>query len=200
MTVFSGVKYLEHLATLLRGGGGLRDRAFYDATVRPLASHLHKLGLRNPQDLEEVIQETYLEAYKSLASLQDAQAALAWLLTIGRRQLGRHLERKKRDVETAEVDTTVLPSPAAPVDGALDARRLVAEVRAVHARLACPKRKLAIDLYYFQEVPLPEIVERLGVGASTVTTWLSRFRQEVRAALGEQAAHRFESPSPARSS
>lgn len=200
MTVFSGVKYLEHLASLLRGGARSRDREFYAATVRPLAAHLHRLGLKHPQDLEDVLQETYLQAFKSLSELQDAQAALAWLMTIGRRQMARHLERGKRGPDTCDADLTILPSSVVPADIDLDARRLCSEVRAVHARLSCPKRKLAIDLYYFQEVPLPEVVQVTGVGASTLTTWLSRFRQEVRAALGERAASPLKSPSPARSS
>jgi RNA polymerase sigma-70 factor, ECF subfamily len=47
---------------------------------------------------EDIVQETFLRAWKSLDSLNDEKAAKSWLITILRRENARRFERKQFDL------------------------------------------------------------------------------------------------------
>ena len=53
---------------------------------------------RDPQVAEDLVQETFLRAWKSIDSLLDDKAAKAWLITILRRENARRFERKQFDL------------------------------------------------------------------------------------------------------
>ncbi len=53
---------------------------------------------------EDLVQETFLRAWKSLDSLTDAAAAKSWLITILRRENARRFERKQFDYQDIEQD------------------------------------------------------------------------------------------------
>ena len=53
---------------------------------------------------EDIVQETFLRAWKSLDQLQENQAAKAWLMTILRRENARRFERKQFDYADVELD------------------------------------------------------------------------------------------------
>ena len=56
---------------------------------------------------KDLVQETFLRAWKALDSLKDAKAAKSWLITILRREYARTFERK---VPTfTDVENVVLP-------------------------------------------------------------------------------------------
>jgi RNA polymerase sigma-70 factor (ECF subfamily) len=178
--------------------GKLAYHEFYRQSVQPLAAHLRRFGVDNQEDLEDIIQETYVQAHQSWDSLADPQAALAWLLTIGRRQLGRHLERKRRqpprcseagrDAGAPEKVNELPDDRRSDAEAQLAAERLCAAVRRLHAAINVQRRPRALELFYFQETPLPEISVALGVNVSTLTTWLSRFRKEAKTAIATAPA------------
>ena len=47
---------------------------------------------------EDLVQETFLRAWRSLESLQNDKAAKAWLFTILRRENARHYERYRPEL------------------------------------------------------------------------------------------------------
>jgi RNA polymerase sigma-70 factor (ECF subfamily) len=51
---------------------------------------------------EDITQETFLRAWRSLDSLKDDKAAKAWLITILRRENARRFERKQFDYSDVE--------------------------------------------------------------------------------------------------
>lgn len=61
---------------------------------------------------EDVLQETFLRAWKSLDQLQEHQAAKAWLMTILRRENARRFERKQFDYVDVELDSVSLDEQA----------------------------------------------------------------------------------------
>ena len=58
---------------------------------------------------EDVVQETFLRAWKSLDNLQDDAAAKAWLITILRRENARRFERKQFDL--VDIDDVSIADP-----------------------------------------------------------------------------------------
>lgn len=182
----------------LFGIGRKTDRntfqAFYEATVQPLARHLQALGLRDQQELEDVLQNSYLEAHKSFVTIKDQKAALAWIMTIGRRQYGRYVEQKVRqrtlflegsfDQEQAigaAPDRRIVPS-----DERLIAEGLCRQILNLISRIENPKRQLAIQLFFLEDRSLKEIASATDTNVSTLTTWISRFRSEVQSETEEE--------------
>lgn len=73
-----------------------RKRRF-DALARQYADDLFRFAVwlcRDHALASDLVQETFLRAWKALDSLKDAAAAKSWLITILRREYARTFERK----------------------------------------------------------------------------------------------------------
>jgi len=80
----------------------------YEALVKTYHSELYRFACwlcRDPSVAEDVLQETFLRAWRSLDSLLDQKAAKSWLITILRRENARRFERKQFDYSDVEQDT-----------------------------------------------------------------------------------------------
>ncbi len=125
---------------------------------------------------EDIVQETFLRAWKSLDSLKDEKAAKAWLITILRRENARRFERKQFDL--VDMDDVSL------ADEDLDH-----ETQVEHTEL----HKLIADLSDEYREPLmlqvifgfsgEEIAEQLQLNKNTVMTRLFRARNQIKDAL-----------------
>ena len=166
---------------------------FYQEHFSPLCRHLQALGLRDPEDLNDVLQNTFLEAHDSFAQLRDPQAALAWLLTIGRRQFARYVARRVRQrrifVERNEaqerqvrdaVDLRVRPG-----DEQVIASLLSAQVMRQLDQIEDATRQLALRLFFLEDLALKDIAARTATKVSTLTTWISRFRDQAQERLAQ---------------
>jgi RNA polymerase sigma-70 factor (ECF subfamily) len=83
---------------------GSKEKRF-EALVRALSGDLYRYAFwlcRQRSLAEDLVQETFARAWKSLHSLQDDKAAKSWLITILRREHARLYERKQLD--TVELD------------------------------------------------------------------------------------------------
>lgn len=90
-------------------------RKRYEALVDELYQDVYRYAFwltRNPGMSEDLVQETFLRAWRSFDSLQNEKAAKAWLFTILRRENARQYERYRPelvdidDVSVAEEDTS----------------------------------------------------------------------------------------------
>src|SRR5919106_1186384 len=59
---------------------------------------------RNPAEAEDIVQETYLRAYRSWHTFQPGSDARRWLFTITRNVFLRSREREKRHVDVEDGD------------------------------------------------------------------------------------------------
>ncbi len=81
------------------------QRLNFDRLVAPWRDDLYRyvFWLCRDRDLaDDVVQETMLRAYRSMASLRDEGSVKTWLLTIARREHARVYERKR--LETRDID------------------------------------------------------------------------------------------------
>lgn len=79
----------------------------YEALVRAFHADLFRYAYwlcHQRTVAEDLVQETFLRAWKSLDSLQEAAAAKGWLITILRRENARRFERKQFDYQEVEQD------------------------------------------------------------------------------------------------
>jgi len=80
----------------------------FDALVRTLSGDLYRYAYwlcRDNALAQDLLQETFLRAWRSIDSLRESDAAKAWLVTILRREHARLYERKTPQVsDISEID------------------------------------------------------------------------------------------------
>lgn len=126
---------------------------------------------------KDLVQETYLRAWKALGSLKDPKAAKSWLITILRREYARTFERKVP--RFTDVDTVVVPD-----DGELepDERTELHLLRDGILSLA-PRYREPLLLQVVMGYSCQEIADELGIGRSAVMTQLFRAREQLKQKL-----------------
>lgn len=152
----------------------------FEAMVHALSTELYRYAFwlcRDQNRAEDLVQETFLRAWRSLDSLRDDKAAKGWLITILRREHARGYERP-----VLQIDPRVEPDDLiAESDGA------TAETRALHRAVARLSREYRepLLLQVFGGYSCDEIAELLGLSPGAVMSRLFRARRRLRAVLAE---------------
>jgi RNA polymerase sigma-70 factor (ECF subfamily) len=134
------------------------------------------LGQR--QDAEDMAQETFVRALRSLAQWDPERPFMPWLLAIaGNRCRSCMAVRMRRPTSTPLVEQLPDREP----DGA-PARQLAEEVNLALEEIR-PEYREAFLLFHEQELSYAEIGAALGCPLGTVKTWVHRARRELIAAL-----------------
>ena len=152
----------------------------YEALVHALHGNIYRYAYwlcRDPQIAEDLIQETFLRAWKAIDTLLDDKAAKAWLITILRRENARRFERKQFDLvdldEPPLRDQGVLPSEQEMEHEWL--RRHIARLPAEYQE--------PLLLQVLGGFSGEEIAEQLGLNKNTVMTRLFRARNQIKEAM-----------------
>lgn len=131
-------------------------------------------------DVEDVLQETFLAAWRGAARYRPTGAYAAWLWGIARRQAALLLRR--RGPAAAQ-----LPELAAADDPTADALSRIDLERAIAA--LAPAEQEVWRLMYLEDLPVAETARLTGVPPGTVKSRAHRVRRLLRAALtGNEAA------------
>jgi len=144
------------------------------------------LGQR--QDAEDMAQETFARALKSLTHWDQSREFLPWLLAIAGNRCRSHLaQRMRRPTSTPLVEQLADHRPDDE-----PARHLAEELRRALVRLRSEYRQ-AFLLFHQQQLSYAEIGAALDCPLGTVKTWVHRARREVietlrrRGVIGETA-------------
>lgn len=130
---------------------------------------------------EDLVQEVFTRAFKSLDGLKAPAAFEGWLLTIARNRALSALSRKNSRRDAAERYFSETPEQAELIPEAVHAELDAEIVRAVIAKLPEGPEKETVKLFYIEgELSAREIAERMNVGKSAVTMRLERFRARIR--------------------
>ena len=161
------------------GSEGLRQGKFR-ALVAAYGSDLYRYAMwicGNDALAKDLVQETYLRAWKALDNLKDQGAAKSWLITILRREFARTFERKVpkfTDVETIDVPEETELEP--------DDRAEVQLLRRNIRRLP-PKYREPLLLQVVMGHSCEDIARELQISKSAVMTQLFRAREQLREQL-----------------
>ncbi|MGB8931523.1 MAG: sigma-70 family RNA polymerase sigma factor [Anaeromyxobacteraceae bacterium] len=145
-------------------------------------------------DVEDVVQEAFVRAFRNLDRLQDPRRFLAWLLTIARnRALTKLARRRSEAAATADLARELDVHGSRETEPSdLDAGVEIELVRRIVAELPEGVEKETVRLFYVEgKLSAREIAEQQGVGKSAITMRLERFRAKVKQRiLAEVAALR----------
>lgn len=152
----------------------------FEVLVRGYAPDLYRYAVwlgNNRQAAEDLVQETFMRAWKALDSLRDARAARGWLMTILRREHARRFERPRPEERTVQdLDPQVFAaSQEADQDEVLALRQGLAQLSKEYRE--------PLLLQVLGGYSCEQIGEMLNLQPGAVMTRLSRARQKLRKML-----------------
>lgn len=182
----------------------MADRATFQADAMQYASQLYSAALRmtrNAADAEDLVQETYLKAYRSYHTFEEGSNLRAWLYRILTNTfINRYRARQRRPDETdlAEVEDLYLYRRLPAMESALASRSaeeqlldLFTEDEVKAALEALPESfRLPVLLADVEGFAYKEIAEMLDIPIGTVMSRLHRGRKAMQKALFEFARAR----------
>lgn len=147
---------------------------------------------RNPSEAEDLVQDTYVKAFRNRGSFRPGTNLRAWLFTILHNTFLNDIRRRKGspvevDEESAARAVERQPAPGPSVEDSLVARATAAEVEAALATLPEAFRQ-AVWLRDVQELSYAEIAGILQVPQGTVMSRISRGRRLLHDAIQTPAA------------
>ncbi len=167
---------IEALLHLRDAEGAVRVDKFWQLVERFRADLVNQAFaiLGNPQDAEDVSQDTLCKAFLELHTLRDVKKLGIWLRTINRCQAlsvrRRRMRTKEERLSTGQYNTLEgAPAEQEPVKGTTSGD---AVVRAVDA-LPEPFRQVVV-LRYWEKLSTAEIAQRLDLPSGTVRSRLTR--------------------------
>ena len=151
----------------------------YEALVKALHADIYRYAvwlIKDKSIAEDVVQETFLRAWKSLDSLKDEGAAKSWLITILRRENARRFERKQFD--TVDIDDVAVEDNSAHSEYIMAQR----EMRKAISNLSEEYRE-PLTLQVIMGFSGDEIAKQLNLNKNTVMTRLFRARSQLKELL-----------------
>jgi RNA polymerase sigma factor (sigma-70 family) len=174
--IHTGLTDTEVIARVLQGEQGL-----FALLVERYRNYVFTLVLRftaNREDAEEIAQDIFVKAYRSLADFRGASKFSTWLYTIVNNTCISFL-RKKR-IATVSIDATNAPVQLESHGSGLRANELEQKskhllVQEAIGLLSSDDRQV-ISLFYKGEQSLDEISKIMGLESNTVKVKLHRAR------------------------
>jgi RNA polymerase sigma-70 factor (ECF subfamily) len=135
------------------------DRDAFEMVIRSTSRNLFAIAygiLQSREEAEDVVQDTFVKAWKSRWRMRDSEKLPAWLSTIARHR-ARDLARKRKPESLPEDFESVEFEGVAPGKADLDG-----EVRSALAQLP-ELHRAAVTLRYFEDLDHGTIEQTLGL-------------------------------------
>ncbi|HUG42527.1 MAG TPA: RNA polymerase sigma factor [Longimicrobiales bacterium] len=167
------------------------DAAAFDELARRVLPRLRRWALArtaDPDEADEVVQETLIRMHRGLRGFSGAARLSSWLYRILANAANARDRRRRRHPTVA--DRTVLAEPEASVERAdpvasLHARRMAAVVREYFETLPPGQREI-LELVDHEGMRPVEVAEALAMNPVTVRAHLFRARRALRSRILER--------------
>lgn len=183
---------LAELAAAARDG----DVAAFEAIVVATSAQVHALVLRlvrDEHDAGDVVQETYLRAFRGIGDFRSQAAVTTWLYRIAANCSSTHLRRRRRRAHDELVSDLPLADPRAERDQEAAASTGEDRTRLLNALDGLPDAlRAVVVLHDVYELSHEAIAGELGISRAASKVRLHRARRRLREALFSK-----EGPSPA---
>jgi RNA polymerase sigma-70 factor (ECF subfamily) len=158
--------------------------------VRQYETGVFRLALavvRDEAEANEITQETFISALRSLTSYREQKSLKAWLYTIALNHSRSHL-RKRKVLERLRTTLTGIfqletQQPASPEDRIIKDEKEAAVWRSLNE--LDERHRIVVILRYFHELSIAEISDVLTLNEGTVHSRLHSAREKLRVALNK---------------
>ena len=159
----------------------------YEALVKALHGDLYRYAYwlcHEKQVAEDLVQETFLRAWRALDSLKDEKAAKSWLITILRRENARRFERKRFDMSEYE-EASITDTQSVTTEQQLENHWLREKISQLPPEYSEP-----LVLQVLGGFSGEDIATMLDLNKNTVMTRLFRARNKLKEALEAEPVKR----------
>lgn len=143
------------------------------------------------EDAEEIAQDCFIKAYRSLASFQGQSKFSTWLYSIVYTTAMTFLRKKRVDTDSIDDENTIIQLENRP--SGYDVNNVENKSRSFYLSQAIdqllPDDAAIITMFYKGEQSLEEIAQALGIEANTVKVKLFRARQRLKEKLERNLKH-----------
>jgi RNA polymerase sigma-70 factor (ECF subfamily) len=166
----------ETLVERLKNGDEGAFATFYLRHARYVARVVFRL-LGDDADLDDIVQETFVQAAEGIRRLEDPSMARRWLVTIAVRRVSRVLRRRRRWRWFGRLLGTTAPRVSDPRD-----RQPVDDLDEALGQLP-PDLRIAWILTRIEDEPLTEVARHCGVSLATVKRRIATAEQRLQRRL-----------------
>jgi RNA polymerase sigma-70 factor (ECF subfamily) len=174
---------LDDYLVLLAQGGSREALARLVARWTPKLMAFASRNLGGTEDAKDVVQETWESAVRGLRRLEDSARFSAWIYAIAARKCADALRARYRARRTADAALANAELSDGDADTQRDADDRMDLVEALK-RLP-PEQRVAVSLYFGEDMPVADIARVTGVPAGTVKSRLFAARASLRKSFGE---------------
>jgi RNA polymerase sigma-70 factor (ECF subfamily) len=172
----------EQLAARAQGGCHTSFEALVSRHERQIFNFIYQFT-QHRQDAEDLTQETFLKAYRSLPRYQAARAFAPWLFTIARRTAASHFRAAKSFEELKDDGEAVRDNPANLLESADEQKSLWQLARMLKA-----KQFEVLWLRYHEGFSIAETAAVMRTNQIYVKVLLHRARASLAAMLATRGA------------
>jgi RNA polymerase sigma factor (sigma-70 family) len=157
-------------------------RMLYDEYAKPIY-HLALKLMKNKEDAEDIMQETFITAFSKLQKLNEPVTFQSWLGRIAANKctdaLRKHQIHAVQDlwdvdeILVEEENALMLP------ESALDSKETANMILNIIDELPVPQ-KMCIYYHYYQDIPVKQIAEILNANEHTVRSRLNLAKKKIR--------------------
>lgn len=170
------------------------NQAAYADLVKRHQRFVFTLALRfakGREDAEEIAQDCFIKAYRSLSSFQQQSKFSTWLYSIVYTTAMTFLRKKRLDTDSIDADKSYIQIESKP--SGYDEYNVENKSRSYYLNQAIeqllPDDATIITLFYKGEQSLEEIARAMGIEANTVKVKLFRARQRLKDKLERNLKH-----------
>lgn len=140
-----------------------------------------KLAINDEQEVQDLVQEVYVAAYRNIKSLKNTESLYAWLGSITMRQGAKMANKKKNHVLLTEEKEGIfeeLPDASAEPENDAIVRENAGILKGLLEKLS-PEQKSAIVSFYYDGLKVEQIAELTETSAGTIKSRLHLARKRL---------------------
>jgi RNA polymerase sigma-70 factor, ECF subfamily len=172
----------------------LRERAFFGHIVARyngrLSRYIARLGVKNPEDNEDVLQEIFIKVYKNLNEFDRSLPFSSWIYRIAHNEAitwYRKLKVRPEGYLVGESESVLnmIGDDSEDAESHFD-RKTTAEALGRSLERLDDKYRDVLILRYFEHLEYEEISDVLKIPVGTVGTLIHRAKKKLRDQLNQQ--------------
>ncbi|HWR52702.1 MAG TPA: sigma-70 family RNA polymerase sigma factor [Bryobacteraceae bacterium] len=166
------------------------DRDAFRTLVEQHGRNVFRVAWRltgNEQDAEDMVQETFLKAYRQIAKFDGRAQFATWITRIAVNCSLDLLRARQRRGEAVEINESIERSPGVSPEQELLSKQIGARLQFALGKLS-PAERAAFILRHYEGAPIEEIARTLAKPAGATRHCIFRAVQKLREALAPFAS------------
>ncbi len=173
-------KELRQAIELMKQGEEKGFNYIYGETYNFVYSRA-RLAINDEQEVQDLVQEVYVAAYRNIQSLKDADSLYAWLGSITMRQGAKMANRKKKHVLLSEEKQGMfeeIPDESVKLESDAISKENAVILKELLEKLS-PEQKSVIVSFYYDGLKVEQIAEMTETSAGTIKSRLHLARKRL---------------------